>query len=180
MAEKLIVIGFGKYTGHTLEWLLEHNVPYLCWLTGSAVSTVRKPRVYNTLDEFVAERWRKRTLDCGCDGYRDMTQGSQHETTCRNFILAGSEEETRDRVEKVIVSREWEAAPQFLLEWIDMATAHQDVVAAAIAVMHHRCWHCGGFLVAIGSARVNGAAHSDWDDRRFHKKCYRVLLLCAM
>ena len=36
------------------------------------------------------------------------------------------------------------------------------------------CKHCRGKLVPIGSRRLNGAGHDDWDDRQFHKQCYRA------
>lgn len=36
------------------------------------------------------------------------------------------------------------------------------------------CESCGGKLVPIGSRRSNGAGHDDWDDRRFHKQCYKA------
>jgi len=33
------------------------------------------------------------------------------------------------------------------------------------------CHYCGTRLVPIGSSRANGAAHSDWSERKLHKKC---------
>ena len=38
------------------------------------------------------------------------------------------------------------------------------------------CEHCKRNLVPIGSGRRNGAGHDDWDDRRFHKQCYKARL----
>jgi len=38
------------------------------------------------------------------------------------------------------------------------------------------CEHCKRKLVPIGSGRRNGAGHDDWDDRRFHKQCYKARL----
>jgi hypothetical protein len=35
------------------------------------------------------------------------------------------------------------------------------------------CLACGKPLVPIGSARVGGAAHDDWDTRLYHKSCMR-------
>jgi len=34
------------------------------------------------------------------------------------------------------------------------------------------CRACSRKLVPIGTARVNGASHEDWDKRRLHKKCW--------
>ena len=33
------------------------------------------------------------------------------------------------------------------------------------------CRLCGKPLVKIGNARKNGANHSDWGSRKYHKKC---------
>ena len=35
------------------------------------------------------------------------------------------------------------------------------------------CQECAGKLVPIGDARENGAWHSDWPSRQYHKKCWR-------
>tara|TARA_R100000734_G_scaffold17458_1_gene13784 strand:+ start:1554 stop:1826 length:273 start_codon:yes stop_codon:yes gene_type:complete len=35
------------------------------------------------------------------------------------------------------------------------------------------CEWCGGILVAVGSARANGADHDDWTTRKLHKRCYK-------
>tara|TARA_R100000988_G_C3959778_1_gene145541 strand:- start:107 stop:352 length:246 start_codon:yes stop_codon:yes gene_type:complete len=35
------------------------------------------------------------------------------------------------------------------------------------------CTWCGGILVAVGSARANGADHDDWSTRKLHKRCYK-------
>ncbi len=35
------------------------------------------------------------------------------------------------------------------------------------------CTWCGGVLVAVGSARANGADHDDWSTRKLHKRCYK-------
>jgi hypothetical protein len=37
----------------------------------------------------------------------------------------------------------------------------------------NKCESCGQALVAIGSSRSNGSYHDDWDDRRYHKQCFR-------
>ena len=37
------------------------------------------------------------------------------------------------------------------------------------------CLKCGKKLVPVGSSRVNGKAHDDWDTRRYHKKCWKTL-----
>ena len=34
------------------------------------------------------------------------------------------------------------------------------------------CRECFKKLLPIGDRRSNGAAHVDWDDRRYHKKCW--------
>jgi hypothetical protein len=34
------------------------------------------------------------------------------------------------------------------------------------------CVHCKKTLVPIGSSRLNGAKHKDWENRKTHKKCY--------
>ena len=37
-----------------------------------------------------------------------------------------------------------------------------------------RCLLCGGPLQAVGTARANGVRHhDDWDERPYHKKCWR-------
>lgn len=38
------------------------------------------------------------------------------------------------------------------------------------------CEHCGKKLVAIGNRRKNGKSHDDWDSRKYHKKCWLVML----
>jgi hypothetical protein len=37
------------------------------------------------------------------------------------------------------------------------------------------CLACGNSLVPIGSDRVGGADHDDWDERMYHKTCWREL-----
>ncbi len=51
----------------------------------------------------------------------------------------------------------------------------KDVHDSAKAFLEGRCWHCGGKLVPIGSSRINGASHNDWDGRYLHKQCWREL-----
>jgi hypothetical protein len=34
------------------------------------------------------------------------------------------------------------------------------------------CLRCHRKLVPIGTSRINGAAHEDWEERRMHKKCW--------
>ena len=36
--------------------------------------------------------------------------------------------------------------------------------------------YCGNRLVPIGSSRSNGNEHNDWNNRKLHKKCYKILL----
>ena len=36
-----------------------------------------------------------------------------------------------------------------------------------------KCTACGRFLHAIGLARKNGKAHSDWSGRTMHKSCFK-------
>ena len=37
------------------------------------------------------------------------------------------------------------------------------------------CLACGKKLVPIGTSRSNGAAHDDWDDRKYHKQCFKAM-----
>lgn len=37
------------------------------------------------------------------------------------------------------------------------------------------CKYCNKKLVSIGHKRQNGANHNDWDDRMYHKKCWKIL-----
>jgi len=37
------------------------------------------------------------------------------------------------------------------------------------------CLLCKNKLVSIGSRRVNGAYHDDWDSRKYHKKCWKQI-----
>lgn len=37
------------------------------------------------------------------------------------------------------------------------------------------CLHCGKKLVPIGRSRANGKDHDDWDEREYHKKCWKLL-----
>ena len=40
------------------------------------------------------------------------------------------------------------------------------------------CEYCDKPLVAIGTARGNGKrSHTDWDTRKYHKKCTKVSLI---
>lgn len=41
--------------------------------------------------------------------------------------------------------------------------------------MMNKCLACRKSLQPIGSARKNGKAHDDWDDRKYHKMCYKDL-----
>ncbi len=41
---------------------------------------------------------------------------------------------------------------------------------------NNRCVYCGLPLVAFGHARSNGKDHPDWSTRRFHKKCWKILV----
>ena len=58
------------------------------------------------------------------------------------------------------------------------SAADQSQVNAARAEIKRRslCCCCGGKLVAIGHARINGAWHKDWSSRRYHKKCWLAAL----
>lgn len=39
------------------------------------------------------------------------------------------------------------------------------------------CKSCGRKIVPIGSSRVNGKWHSDWDTREYHKKCWKEKMI---
>jgi len=43
------------------------------------------------------------------------------------------------------------------------------------SIKHGYCHECFGKLVPIGSARDGGAPHDDWPDRKYHKKCWKML-----
>ena len=47
--------------------------------------------------------------------------------------------------------------------------------AYAESLLEGKCLHCGSKLVPIGSSRMNGACHSDWDGRYLHKQCWKEL-----
>ena len=36
------------------------------------------------------------------------------------------------------------------------------------------CWYCIKKLVPIGLNRNNGRNHNDWDNRHYHKKCWKI------
>lgn len=36
------------------------------------------------------------------------------------------------------------------------------------------CQYCYKVKQPIGSSRLNGADHDDWEDRKFHKACYKL------
>jgi len=36
------------------------------------------------------------------------------------------------------------------------------------------CGHCGRKLIPIGSSRKNGGTTTDWEKRKFHKKCWLI------
>lgn len=38
------------------------------------------------------------------------------------------------------------------------------------------CLYCAKSLVNIGHGRINGANHVDWNKRRLHKKCWKILI----
>ena len=38
-----------------------------------------------------------------------------------------------------------------------------------------KCEYCNGPLVKIGNARANGKNHIDWDSRRYHKRCFKIV-----
>ncbi len=58
-------------------------------------------------------------------------------------------------------------------QWID--TYKPQFHALAREHLANQCWHCGTKLVPIGSARMNGAPHEEWDGRYLHKTCWRQL-----
>lgn len=43
--------------------------------------------------------------------------------------------------------------------------------------MDQKCLRCKRKLVPIGSARKNGANHKDWNTRKYHKGCYKIIEL---
>ena len=38
-----------------------------------------------------------------------------------------------------------------------------------------RCLHCNGWLRSIGHDRKNGRGHADWEARKYHKKCIKII-----
>ena len=43
----------------------------------------------------------------------------------------------------------------------------------------YKCIYCDKALVSIGNKRVNGANHIDWSSRKYHKKCWKIIILYA-
>ena len=41
--------------------------------------------------------------------------------------------------------------------------------------MCETCEFCGKSLVAIHSSRKNGKLGKDWDSRKYHKKCWKIM-----
>jgi hypothetical protein len=39
-----------------------------------------------------------------------------------------------------------------------------------------KCLYCGKTIVPIGNSRENGALHNDWENRKYHKKCYKEVV----
>lgn len=37
------------------------------------------------------------------------------------------------------------------------------------------CQHCNKGLVPMGNRRKSGAPTVDWDSRKYHKKCHKIL-----
>lgn len=60
--------------------------------------------------------------------------------------------------------------------WQYISTNYPEVVEHARNFMTKRCYWCGGGLVPIGHARMNGADHADWSLRKLHKKCFKELV----
>ena len=42
------------------------------------------------------------------------------------------------------------------------------------------CSHCNKKLVPIGKSRKNGKSHNDWPSRKYHKKCWKTIVLFEM
>jgi hypothetical protein len=53
---------------------------------------------------------------------------------------------------------------------------HMNVVWKARDEFHSRrcCALCFRHMPAIGTSRLNGKHHNDWDNRTLHKKCWRA------
>ena len=53
----------------------------------------------------------------------------------------------------------------------------RDYIIFARREMQRRrlCFNCFKVLPAIGRARMNGADHDDWEGRKFHKGCWKLL-----
>ena len=50
-----------------------------------------------------------------------------------------------------------------------------EVPLAAIKPVKPRCAACGKSMPKIGSARANGANHTDWASRKYHKSCWNAV-----
>lgn len=143
-----VVLQFGKYKG---EQLGEAPQTYIRWLTGQEVEVVDgKPRL---TDLFASDS----SAGVGEDVSNAWTTGDIKLAMER--YIAAPEAETDCYLRSLACS--WLKQPSIRI--------------AAKRMMNGFCWHCCTRLAPIGSARLNGADHEDWQGRLLHKKCFREL-----
>ena len=54
----------------------------------------------------------------------------------------------------------------------DMTLFSTNQVRGTTINWDNKCKHCCKTLAPIGSSRLNGKQHDDWENRGYHKKCF--------
>jgi len=166
------IVPTGPGTGQPLGVLFDANVAAVVEVAGYMRNGAFFEHRFN---DFVLSTWEQRDT-CGCDGYGVWRKHGPH---CYMYGLAATLEASYERMARVILDDAVTfKEARYQKPWLAFRRDHPAFVAAATEALTtgQRCWWCGGRLVAIGSARKNGAWHDDWDARRLHKRCFTELV----
>jgi hypothetical protein len=153
-----MVLTFGKYKGRAISQVPDEYLRWLCqWCTID--SDEGRLVLANVADEEIAD------LD-----YFALEFAKQSPTAAEAAMEWLESKQTWGDGLALMKAMGWKPVAAL---WLSIN--HWPVVVAARKEFRRRCicFRCLGRLVPIGSARLNGAAHDDWDARLFHKCCWK-------
>jgi uncharacterized protein (DUF3820 family) len=162
-----LVLDFGKYRGRRLG-----DVPFW-YLRFLSLWRWREGHLVDIMQEYIESQTQEYNFSGGMS--RLDATGARALQDLYNFARAG---EIHHACKVIRLHQKLLAGAvrvsDFIASRLFVRTDKSDYMDAARAILMHRrlCMECGGPLVAIGSARENGAPHDDWEGRVLHKKCW--------
>lgn len=161
-----VKLKFGKFKDQTL-----YSVPfnYVFWLSGYEINNIKQCPIIDKLEQMVDVIYddRNNLLSLNC-----MCGTNPHHHSCWGCCLGKDRNETRKLfIEKSCTKEATFSNAKYFSPWAWVYLNYPEIIQQAkimITEDSNKCLYCQKRLVPV---------HSDWHDRKFHKKCWKTFFM---